>query len=117
MSMRLLLIFLATLATSVTTVASRAVDAKVGEERVGVHTRLDYQIDKSDDAEWGLYGMKCTQVSQIRVHTTPQWAPYVDLSCTKASGNQRIGIRSGQWVEVELSNGPWSLLRDADRRP
>ena len=78
--------------------------------------RLDYHVDNSNYEEWYLSGMKCSQISMIRVHTSPQFAPYIDFHCSKASGNQRIGVAPNQWVQVKLSNGTWSLLRDVDRR-
>lgn len=79
--------------------------------------RIDYKIDKSNYKEWKLYGMKCTQVSTIRVHASHDFAPYMDFSCIKASGNNNIGILPNQWVEIKIRNGGWSLLAEADRRP
>lgn len=95
-----------------------AVISMWGIESAAPQERIVYEIDKSNHAEWYLHGMKCTQVSKIRVHGTPQWAPYAEPSCMEASGNRRIGIAPGQWVEIKLvRNGSWYLLEEADRRP
>ena len=92
-----------------------------GIESAAPQNRIVYEIDRSNYAEWWLYGMNCTQVAAIRIHVTPQWAPYAEPSCFEAfglTGNRRIGIAPGQWLEIKLvRSGTWALLEEADRRP
>ena len=96
-----------------------------GVESTVAQERVVYEVDKSNYDTWYLYGMDCNQVLEIRIHVTPQWAPYQDLSCLSAfglQGNHRVGVRPDQWVEIRISSlrggsGNWALLEDLDRRP
>ena len=94
-----------------------AASVGAGEGQQASTQRPLNEIDGSDYQEWKLHNADCTRMSQIRIHTDPDgWAPNMTFSCYKATGNQMLGIKPGQWVMIQLSNGTWSLLTDADRR-
>ncbi len=95
-----------------------AATAPTGHAQEDVPDDVFYEVDKSDDEQWKIHSVDCARISKIRVHTDPEkWAPNVTHSCYKATGNQRIGVSPGQWVMIQLNDGTWALLADADRRP
>ena len=53
------------------------------------------------------------QPTTIRIHTTPNYAPYMEK--TISSNRYSVRVDRGQWLEGK-SNGRWVYLNDADNR-
>ena len=72
----------------------------------------DYHVTK----EGSNLRMKFKKKMKVRVHTSPNFAPY---GITYGHSKNDILVKPGQWVEVWiLSNGRWVWARatDADNR-
>lgn len=53
------------------------------------------------------------QRNVIRFHTGPNFAPY---TVGTYGPTQILRVKSGQWLEVRLASGAWSLMTGADNR-
>jgi hypothetical protein len=56
--------------------------------------------------------VKFNQITEIRHHTNPQYAPYHDRSVTPSD---TIKVAKGQWLELK-KDGKWFRASDADNR-